>query len=208
MNRTEGVKIDTKSRILSVAIDLFALNGYEKTSMRDIAKEVDIRAASIYYFYESKEAILDAVFCEFESNFSKYRNPPRAILAAVRTKPLQEVLSMMFYHFGDSAERERMIMISRVVFSLQYTNDRALALYRKVVEQDATEYGIEVLSRLNRIEKIKKMEYYWIAYLMNAFALAIFRESIFYVSDRSTGDKKYLDGIEVLCAQLAKLLAP
>ncbi|KUP25814.1 TetR/AcrR family transcriptional regulator [Paenibacillus sp. DMB5] len=43
--------------VKEAAFKLFALKGYEATTMRDIANEVGIKPASIYHHYESKEAI-------------------------------------------------------------------------------------------------------------------------------------------------------
>jgi AcrR family transcriptional regulator len=39
------------------ALKLFALKGYEATTMRDIGKEAGIKASSIYAHFESKEAL-------------------------------------------------------------------------------------------------------------------------------------------------------
>lgn len=47
----------SKYKIKDVALKLFALKGYESTTMRDIAKEVGIKAPSIYSHYINKEAI-------------------------------------------------------------------------------------------------------------------------------------------------------
>jgi|FLOH01.1.fsa_nt_gi AcrR family transcriptional regulator len=47
--------------IVDVALGLFAGKGIDKTSMNDIATAVGIRKASLYYYYSSKEAIVDAI---------------------------------------------------------------------------------------------------------------------------------------------------
>jgi AcrR family transcriptional regulator len=50
--------IDTKREILNVAGSLFARQGYEKTSVVDIANSVGIKDASIYNHFKSKQEIL------------------------------------------------------------------------------------------------------------------------------------------------------
>ena len=52
---------DTKERIFDEAISLFAQKGYTETTMRDIAKAVDIQAGSIYNHFSSKDELLSAV---------------------------------------------------------------------------------------------------------------------------------------------------
>jgi AcrR family transcriptional regulator len=48
---------DTRDRILQTALDLFIEQGYDKTSLREIAERVGVTKAALYYHFESKEAI-------------------------------------------------------------------------------------------------------------------------------------------------------
>jgi AcrR family transcriptional regulator len=52
---------DTKARIRAVAMELFAAQGYEQTSLREIADRVGMTKASLYYHYPSKQALLLAL---------------------------------------------------------------------------------------------------------------------------------------------------
>src|ERR1700730_6515253 len=47
-----------REKILSAAVQLFAQYGYHAATMRDIARISGIQAASIYYHYASKQALL------------------------------------------------------------------------------------------------------------------------------------------------------
>jgi AcrR family transcriptional regulator len=49
---------ETRERILDVAQELFTQQGYDKTSLRDIAQRLDITKAALYYYFERKEDIL------------------------------------------------------------------------------------------------------------------------------------------------------
>jgi len=51
----------TRRRVLEVTSDLFRRNGYQATSMRDIATALGMKSGSLYYYYESKEALLAAI---------------------------------------------------------------------------------------------------------------------------------------------------
>jgi AcrR family transcriptional regulator len=48
----------TRERILDVAQELFTQQGYEKTSLRDIAERLQITKAALYYYFQRKEDIL------------------------------------------------------------------------------------------------------------------------------------------------------
>jgi len=52
----------TKERILDTAERLFAERGYSATSLRAIIAAADVNLASIHYHFDSKEALLEAVF--------------------------------------------------------------------------------------------------------------------------------------------------
>jgi AcrR family transcriptional regulator len=51
----------TRDRILNVALDLFTEKGYDKTSLREIAEQLGLTKAALYYHFESKGDILMAL---------------------------------------------------------------------------------------------------------------------------------------------------
>ena len=55
---TEPIKGDTRRRIQQVALDLFAEQGYDKTSLREIADRLGVTKAALYYHFKTKEEIL------------------------------------------------------------------------------------------------------------------------------------------------------
>lgn len=55
---------NTKQEILEAALELFSVQGFEATSISQIANAVGIRKASLYSHFESKQAILDTLLKE------------------------------------------------------------------------------------------------------------------------------------------------
>ncbi|MFI5570361.1 TetR/AcrR family transcriptional regulator [Streptomyces sp. NPDC051740] len=53
---------NTRQRIQDVALELFAEQGYEKTSLREIAEHLDVTKAALYYHFKTKEEILVGIF--------------------------------------------------------------------------------------------------------------------------------------------------
>lgn len=51
---------DTRTEIISVAMRLFVDNGYDKTSLREIADEIGVTKAALYYHFRTKEDIVRA----------------------------------------------------------------------------------------------------------------------------------------------------
>src|SRR6202042_2664085 len=53
-----GRRGDTRARIQQVALELFAEQGYERTSLREIAERLGVTKAALYYHFKSKEDIV------------------------------------------------------------------------------------------------------------------------------------------------------
>jgi AcrR family transcriptional regulator len=56
-----AIKADTRDRILDVALDLFTEQGFDGTSLREIAERLNVTKAALYYHFESKDDILLAL---------------------------------------------------------------------------------------------------------------------------------------------------
>jgi AcrR family transcriptional regulator len=52
---------DTRSKIQNVALRLFIENGYEATSLREIAEEVGVTKAALYYHFKTKDEIVTSL---------------------------------------------------------------------------------------------------------------------------------------------------
>src|SRR5579875_2131133 len=50
-----------RDRILDVALDLFIQNGYDGTSLRELAEQLGVTKAALYYHFTSKDDILMAL---------------------------------------------------------------------------------------------------------------------------------------------------
>lgn len=55
----------TRARIQEVALDLFGEQGYEKTSLREIAERLGVTKAALYYHFKSKEDIIRSLFDDY-----------------------------------------------------------------------------------------------------------------------------------------------
>jgi AcrR family transcriptional regulator len=53
-----ATKPSTRERILEISLELFAEQGYDKTSLRDIAERLGTTKAALYYHFARKEDIL------------------------------------------------------------------------------------------------------------------------------------------------------
>jgi TetR/AcrR family transcriptional regulator len=71
MTKTLDVQHATSAeRILSTALDLFAIRGYDATSVREICEAASITKPTLYHFFGSKEGVLQALV---QGGFEEFR---------------------------------------------------------------------------------------------------------------------------------------
>ena len=63
---------NTKEQILEVALDLFSVQGYEATSIAQIADAVGLRKASLYSHFASKQDILNTMVETLTKEFNEH----------------------------------------------------------------------------------------------------------------------------------------
>ncbi|MDH6465919.1 AcrR family transcriptional regulator [Micromonospora sp. A200] len=51
----------TRERIQAVALELFTEQGYERTSLREIAERLNVTKAALYYHFKSKDEIVNSL---------------------------------------------------------------------------------------------------------------------------------------------------
>lgn len=61
----------TKEIIIETALNLYAVNGYESTSMTDLAGALGIKAPTLYFHYKNKQALFDTIVDTMRDYFWK-----------------------------------------------------------------------------------------------------------------------------------------
>jgi AcrR family transcriptional regulator len=96
----------TRERILDVAEELFANNGYNGTSLRDVARSAELQTAAIGYHYPTKEELFDTVIRRRAAVMTEWR---QRVLAEMRQRhgdaaiPLDELVRAYVQPFYESA---------------------------------------------------------------------------------------------------------
>jgi len=108
-----------KEQIIDAAEELFAYYGYHKTTLDDIARKIGIKKNSIYYYFESKEVLLNSII----SNIYKIKVEQfekRAAKSKTTLNKLKVFLSVLVSHkYHDSKKYNitpaAFLEISRVI---------------------------------------------------------------------------------------------
>ena len=144
-------KGNTKNEILNVALDLFSTNGYEATSVSQIADAVGIRKSSLYSHFENKQAILDGlikrVLEEYDKNsmFSKTKRRSDDVIYHITCDDVVCVVkSQLTYILHDSfiSKSRKMLMIE------QFRNKELAILQTKQNYSDILSYFTDLMTYL------------------------------------------------------------
>ena len=74
---------DTRHRILVASLLLFNEHGVPRTTINEIADEVDISPGNLHYHFRRKSQIVDALTAEFQADARKVLQPPEPDLVSL-----------------------------------------------------------------------------------------------------------------------------
>jgi AcrR family transcriptional regulator len=130
MSRTSKVVEDRREQILDAAMRVFAEKGFSRATNRDVAREAGITAGLIYYYFDNKEALLQAVL---------EAHSPAQILAQVTPEMLEQppevFLPLLVQRVLNIAENEPFLGLVRVVMPEALHNPEMAALASGVVQR-------------------------------------------------------------------------
>ena len=110
MARTPKVVEDRREQIIDAAMRVFAQKGFTRATNKDIAREAGITPGLIYYYFESKEAVLKAII--------EQRSPLRlmaTVSAEMLAMPPETFLRFLIQQLLGIVESEQFIGLVRVL---------------------------------------------------------------------------------------------
>lgn len=146
----------TKEKILDAALELFSGQGYQETSVAEIAEAVGIKAPSLYKHYRNKQAIFEAIVAKMQQQYQKQASMLQIDgtipeLASGRYKNMKEddfvhtVLLMFRFVLQDSC----MAGFRKMMVLEQYRNPGMAKLYRQQYFEEPLSYQTELFRKLS-----------------------------------------------------------
>lgn len=189
----------TKQKILEVSLDLFLKHGYEKTTMRSIAKELGLAPGAAYYHFEAKEHIIQAFY---EKSFEEHLPEVERVLA--KERDLKKLIAGVTKAHIQIAEKYH--AISKALFTTAGDPDHVLSPFSEQ-SKPLRDKNIEIFKRVMKTTtstvphklKEKLPEILWM-YKMGII--------LYWIYDRSPRQKKtfqLIDQSSILIGRLIQL---
>ena len=138
---------NTRQEILEASLELFSFQGFEATSISQIAGAVGIRKASLYSHFESKQAILDALVDEVLAQYAKnslFAHPRWDSLPGTPDEAVQMIAGQLRYILHDPAvSRARKLLVIE-----QFRNPELAQMQTRQNYADVLAYFTELVKRL------------------------------------------------------------
>jgi AcrR family transcriptional regulator len=110
MARTPKVVEDRREQIIDAALRVFSQKGFTSATNKDIAREAGITPGLIYYYFESKEKLLEAIL-ETRSPLRLVASPPQEIATMLP----EDFLKLMIRRVLSILEGENFVQFIRVM---------------------------------------------------------------------------------------------
>src|SRR5574344_211703 len=140
MNKeSEKIKFEnTKKRILKVATKLFAKNGFDGTSIRDICKNAGINVSMVSYYWGGKKELYDGIIknlferqTDFAKSFLNFDEDPYNMSFEKRLELLKLIANKMIDFFYSNISNDMVVFIFRAQRDKSYTFSTPLFQYLK-----------------------------------------------------------------------------
>lgn len=134
----------TKQKIQQTALELFSKKGYTAVSIRDIGRVVGIKESSIYYHFQNKQDIFNALLLEVQqiiSNMTLMFNDRFEDAIQIEEAAFIKVgLNVLESFFLDAC----IIKFIRMLTIEQNTNEEAASVYRNILFEGPIKQNEEV----------------------------------------------------------------
>lgn len=149
-------KSETKEKIFNVAARLFAQNGYDATTVRQIAKGADVSQPSLYWAFKDKKAILNEILATYWRKVEDNLITKEEACRLIETNTPRQLLEQCINFFKED-EIEFMFLAYKIACMEQFTNQMAKEiiigeLRRKAVE--SMKYMLDLLIARGKIPKV------------------------------------------------------
>ena len=134
--RVTKVPEERKQELIDTAERLFLEKGYEQTTVADIVREIEVAQGTFYYYFSSKEEILEAII---EKDITALEENVRQIMSREDANAAIKLNSVVNSIIGISASRREI---------MDYLHEESNAVMHEKMERHTIERLVPLMTRV------------------------------------------------------------
>ncbi|ACL16215.1 TetR/AcrR family transcriptional regulator [Methanosphaerula palustris] len=159
----------TREKIFDAAVDLFAERGFDRTSVRDIAKAVGVTESAVYRHYPGKDAILEAIFVFMENRVYTPLSPVHEAGELDNRTIFRDMLEgLPRFIMADPV----LVKTAHIMFTEMYHNEKIRDYVKKEYGKRADDYTEKLFRKHVMDGTIRPCDTRALAILFNSFRFA------------------------------------
>jgi AcrR family transcriptional regulator len=181
-------------QILETALGLFAAQGFDATSTRQIAKEAGIAEGLIFHYFPTKASLLTAILEDRLEGRRAFRTRLRPLLDDAGGKPAPEVLGAVASGWLATLRRDEEFIV--VLFAVAQTNPEVRAAWQGLIREGTELLTGYLASRVEAGELRKDLP------LETAATMFVSSLVIFFLARRQLPDREWREQSEAYARDL------
>lgn len=156
--------MNTREKIMDVALHMFSERGYEAVSIRDICGEVGIKESTLYYHFKNKKDILDSLVEKFRTHIDGLLTHVDEITENPAKKKGKNIENQMVdsYMMDSYLFDPFCNLMLRLMMIEQFHNEEIRALYEKTLFTDPLEIQMNIFKKLAATGVFPEKDVEWI----------------------------------------------
>jgi AcrR family transcriptional regulator len=186
----------TRRKLAEVSLRLFQEQGFERTTMREIARAAGLAPGAAYYYFESKEAL---IFDLYEKSFQDHLAPAEEVLAH-ELKLDRRLAGVIRAHLKVSEPYHE---LSRVLYRTAADPSQPLSPFSEA-SKGLRDRNIAVMARVLEGQKLEPWLWEQLPELLWMFKMAML---LYWLHDRSPKHAKTYELVDRCSALAGKLIS-
>jgi len=160
---------DKADAILAAALGLFVERGFHGTSVPSVAERAGVAAGTIYHYFASKDALVNALYKHWKAQISA-----RVVIDFPFDRPVREQFSTIWERMADFA----LAHPRELAFLELHHHGSYLDAESKRIENQVIDFGIEMVRRAQAAQALKPLDPALLVELVDGAFLGVFRAGL------------------------------
>ncbi|WDT80925.1 MAG: helix-turn-helix domain containing protein [Candidatus Manganitrophus sp.] len=145
-----------RKELLEVSLRLFSENGYDATSIRDIAREAGITEGLIYHYFQGKKDLLKAIVQGSVCDGVVFEQ-----IDQVESLPIEEAVLKIGAHLLENLRNRKEIFTLMLAEARLFEKDKDYFIPKLIYENNMLRFGAFLKKRMERGRSVKWSRFCW-----------------------------------------------